>query len=436
MSVVRSATGIGLGFVDQRPLLAQFPLFEAALGLAGLGAILLYACAFRRGGRWRAAVIVLAISLISALICRSTVVAGLGAASAFLALGAFWGPSRPWSLLTGFLITGLIITVVVQVLAPTTAFLFAWPLLAASGAALAASFASRFERPTALLISGLIAVPTLGWVLAQAHGVTLGVGADIPAAVGLFVWLCAPILLPLALAAPRGGMAGAGALLLAGLSVAFMGLHDPFTARHPRPTEVLYVRDDDHNKAWRAALTPWLDPWSKKALQADGGAVRKQALSPLTHGKPVWVTDAPAVDAPKLAPTMGRAPGGFDILVASGAWTEFDLSTRSGVDGLYVQGVNIAGSLDPVERKLPVTLRPDGHLYVIWHTPKGAYPVPALRMTTTGPIQLRYAVITEGWPTAAGPPPKRPAAVMPWGHSDGTAEIGTLTPAQAAPYVP
>ena len=416
MALVRSATGIGLGFVDQRPLLAQFPLFEAALGLAGLGAILLYAGAFPRGGRWRAALVVLAIGLVAALVCRSTVVAGLAAASAFLALGAFWGPSRPWSLVSGFLLTGLIVSVVVQVLAPTTDFLFAWPLLAACAAALAASFAGRFERPAALLASGLTAVPTLGWVLAQAHGVTLGVGADIPMAVGLFVWLCAPVLLPLALATPRGGAAGAGALLLAGLAVAFMGLHDPFTARHPRPTEVLYVRDDDHNKAWRAALTPWLDPWSRKTLLADGGALRKQALSPLTRGKAVWVTDAPAVDAPKAAPQLTDATGGVSIALPVGAWTEFDLSARDGVQGVSVQ-----------DRSYPLVVKPHGRVYVIWHSPQGGSPAAStLALKGTGPLQVRYAVITQGWPTAAGPPPKRPAAVTSWGHPDSTSEIGTI----------
>jgi hypothetical protein len=40
-------------------------------------------------------------------------------------------------------------------------------------------------------------------------------------------------------------------------------------------------------------------------------------------------------------------------------------------------------------------------------------------------------VVTAGWPTAIGPPPRRPADAMAWSLSDSTAEIGTLHAVEA-----
>jgi hypothetical protein len=414
MQVARGATGIPMGFAEQRPLLAQFGLYELALGALGLGVTLVGFAAFARPkARFWAAGSTLVVTLLAYLLTHSLILSGVGAVAAVLALFAFTRPIRPWSIVAGFLLVGLILAAVSQALAPATGFLFAWPLLAAVSSALAVSLIGGFGRPTALLTSGLIAAVALGWLLAQAHGVALGVGADIPAALTVFVWLCALVLVPVIAAEPRPMPLGAAALVVGAGLVAWLGLHDPSSARFPRATQVLYVRDDETGHAYRAALTPTVDSWTKQALQAEGGAIRRQPLPTLAF-KPAWVTDALAIDAPRTPPRLASGPDGVTIALPPGAWVQLDIRTRGRAASLSVEG-----------RSVPLRVKPGTPLYVFWHTPRDAGAGPTtLMLSPAGPMDVRYAVINAGWPTAVGPPPKRPANAMPWYLSDSTAEVG------------
>ncbi|MBA3811809.1 MAG: M20/M25/M40 family metallo-hydrolase, partial [Caulobacteraceae bacterium] len=160
LHLTRHATGTGFGFTEQRPLLARFALFEAAMALSGLGAVLLVA-------------------------------AFLGGAKARLA--------GTW---TGLLLSALAVALALQIGAPTIAFVVAWPLLAA-GALSALSAAGSSARRAGLGFGLVLTAFTLAWLGNFFH--TLLQGLDVPEAPALALWLAAMVLWPLAWPAPRAG---------------------------------------------------------------------------------------------------------------------------------------------------------------------------------------------------------------------------------------
>ncbi|MDP1632271.1 MAG: M20/M25/M40 family metallo-hydrolase [Caulobacter sp.] len=66
LHLARKATGVGFGFMEQRPLLAQWGLWETTLALMGVGLLLLVPVLQARGGaRWALA----ATALVAGLLC-------------------------------------------------------------------------------------------------------------------------------------------------------------------------------------------------------------------------------------------------------------------------------------------------------------------------------------------------------------------------------
>ncbi|MGZ8364612.1 MAG: hypothetical protein ACXW3D_11115, partial [Caulobacteraceae bacterium] len=59
----------------------------------------------------------------------------------------------------------------------------------------------------------------------------------------------------------------------------------------------------------------------------------------------------------------------------------------------------------------------------IWANPRDGLTV-SFKASSPGGADLRFAVITDGWPSDARPLPARPADVMPWGQTDLTAVTG------------
>ena len=149
-----------------------------------------------------AAVIATGLSLFPGLAARST-----------------WGG---WIGLIGLI---LIVATAAQARAPEAAFLFVWTgLLAALAAALAAILDPGLTRPRSLAPAAIVAVLGGGWIMAQAHGVFLGVGMDLPGVLVLLGLLVLMLIRPLS---PEAGLsrpllvAAAAILILgAGLSIA------------------------------------------------------------------------------------------------------------------------------------------------------------------------------------------------------------------------
>lgn len=212
-------------------LLRRLPWMEAGVGLAIL-AVTLALLAGRNGigrrvmagGLVAAAVLALALGGPDAVLIGAMVVAvGL----------TFWpsGEDRTedagvaWGGWLGLIVLVLIIGGVVQALAPEAAFLFIWSgLVAAFVAAIVSLIGARLGWRLAILAPAVVATVLVGgWLLGLGHFVFLGVGMDLPGALGLIALLIlaqARPLAPIGIGRTLAVLAAACLILGCGVSLA------------------------------------------------------------------------------------------------------------------------------------------------------------------------------------------------------------------------
>ena len=377
MALVRIGVGVPSGFLEERPLLAQFEVYEAALAAAGLAAAILALNGARLGG------------------------------------GRFWGA---WA---GALGLGLVFGVALQLAAPLTAFLVSWPLLAASINVAVIVLACRGRRRSrkALGVSIAFGALVLAELIYFAHAVALGVGADLPEVLAVFVMIAALAMFPLLW--PGSGelwtlVLGAGALALTVALTLIVRSSDPTSPRYPRPTSALYVADLDGNRYFRATPMAQLDGWTASVLGADGGGIVRSALPPLfEHGH---LAPARPIAADKSRVSINRLPDGrLQIsLPPSGHARQLRLDLRMS-KAITTATVNGQGAeFSPMQ---------GAWTHIVWNAPSPAGLV--VTLSGSGPIEARWAEVIDGWPAEAVPLPRRPANAMPWQTSDATVIIGS-----------
>ncbi|MGI9169811.1 MAG: hypothetical protein ACR2FH_06480, partial [Caulobacteraceae bacterium] len=370
-SLTRHLTGAGFGFTEQRPILARFPLFEVAMAMSSLGAVLLTAAALARGR------------------------------------------ARITGVWTGLMIAALTIGAAIQLLAPTVAFIVAWPVIAA--AALSALTAVGAARGRVAWVLGLVIVTlTLGWLGGFFHALLQGL--DLPEAPAAIAWLAALVLWPLAWPAPpaRRPFAPGAAALLAGLAIAmFMQASSPWSVRHPRAAEPLYVVNPASGKAWRASAVE-AGPWSRAVLTADGGTIGALRVP----GLPAPVAAAPATPVPIASPAIEvhRGADGAIVLHAplgAGVSTlRLDLLCDTLVTGTVVNG-----------KPTPILNTPGRWTHLRWQAAPEGFTL-VFQPVGPGILRMRWAEYLAGWPSAARPLPPMPATVMGWDMAGSTVVVG------------
>ena len=423
LRLARRATGVEFGFFEQRPLLAQWGLWEGVLFLLGLGLLVLIPTVLvRAGARWGlvicAAVAGVACSLFGGFDLSGLIV---GLVAAVLAVFVFGQPARPGGAWAGVLLLGLLLGVVAQVLAPAIGFLIAWPLaLAAMGAALSGFGAqSRWWSVLALL-----AAVAGGWLGVYVH--VTAQGLDLPDLLALFVFLAALVFWPLTQSAdlsPSGEPAqGSGAAWLAGVLLAagiglflFVRVSDPWTARNPQATIVNHVTDAA-GMGW--LTTPFLSSWTEAALKAGGGTVAQRALPPFAE-KPVYATPALAPPVPRPTLEQRTDPDGRVSITLTpppnARLLRLNITTPVAVKDVTVQHLPAQFMLKP-----GVTNR------LRWVS-AGEPLVLSFAPTAKGEARITYSVQGESWPAGVPALPKRPADVMAWGGSDSGVVLGEAT---------
>lgn len=172
-------------------LLRRLPWMEAGVGLAVLAAAFaLLAGRARVGRRTLAAILIGATVTASALGGLNAILIG---ATAVAVLLTFWpgGQDEPtWGGWLGLIVLVLIIGAVAQAVAPEAAFVFIWSGLAAAlAAATAALIGARLQRRRALIPAVVATIVAGGWMLGLGHFVFLGVGMDLPGALGVIALL-------------------------------------------------------------------------------------------------------------------------------------------------------------------------------------------------------------------------------------------------------
>lgn len=420
LHLARLATGVGFGFMEQRPLLARWGLWETTLATLGLGLLLLVPglLAGARTRLWLAGA-----GLMGGLLCLafggwSPVSVGLGLATAAVGYSAFGRLAALPGAWLGLLLTGLAAGLALQIFLPAVAFLVVWPLALAGLGAAISLMGTRLDASRTAGVA-LLAALGGGWLAVFFHVVSQGL--DQPMILALLLWLGAFLVWPLAWPAATARLSLAPAVVLLAIGLALVGVvrfSDPWSTRHPEATVVLHVQDATTGKAWRAAMTPGLSPWGRAVLAADGGPISKQPLPPLTRSD-VWTAPARAVaqGAAPVTLTMGAGNAATISLPASRIIV-VDIRSGPGLTGLSINGTSVQ-----TDFKANTWTR----IRLVGSTAPGRIEV---RSKWRGPkLDVRYAVFDERWPVEARPLPPRPSDVMPFDLSDSSVTTGTLSAA-------
>jgi hypothetical protein len=413
----RKATGVAVGFLDQRFLLAQAPLWEAALMLTGLGVLLMAAAELARGRR-KAALLPLAAGIGCCLFGGLDQMGlGLGVGAAVIGFAAYGRPATRSGAWAGVLLLGLVLASAAQALAPPAAFIVAWPLalacLGAAGTGLAVH-----KGPGSLILLAVLAAIGAAFAASFAHAAYLSL--DLAELLALPLLIAVMPLWPLAQTeegAPPARLLGP-ALIVAGLAITLaVRLNHPYDARHPQVTYVGYQLDQDKHLAWRYSQAPERTAWADAVMTAGGGKIGKLKVG--SRGHTVDAAPAPYIDMP--APDLTFAKG------ADGRLT-VHVGPPPGVRVVQLRLVaNTAATLvgaGGVPVHLP--MKPGGDTLIQWSAAQPGFDL-VIQPGGPGKLTLNYDATLERWPDNVPPLPKRPANLMPFDLSDSILMEGTRT---------
>ena len=416
MVLARKATGAAAGYIEQRFLLAQSPRWEAALVLLAVGVVLLAAAHTARGKRWVIAALPLAAG-VAAFALDPADKAGLiaGAIGALVALASYGRPASRPGAWTGVLLLGLLLAVAIQAYAPTAASVLAWPLaLAALASALTA--AGSHKGAGALVLLAVFAAVGLGFAGSLAHAAYISL--DLVELLCLPMLMAAMVVWPLAQTeegAPPARLLGP-ALILAGLAVTLaVRFNQPYDARHPDMTDVIYNLDQDARKAWRVSFTPQRNAWTTAVLTADGGKIGKKASG--LRDQKADAAPAPYFDAPAPQLSFAKDAAGDVVLHVvpppDGRVVDLKLTSDTAATVTAAAGVPV---------KLPI--KPRGDALIRWSAAQPGFDV-TIHPGGPGKLTAFYSVTIERWPAQAKPLPPRPQDVAPFDLSDSTVVEGS-----------
>jgi Peptidase family M28 len=366
--LARQATGVGAGWMAYRPLLARFPLFEGAMLLAALAGLVFGPALLGRGER----------------------------------MASGW---------IGLLLTGLVASVALQILAPLLAFVVAWPTLAGAACAAATAGGRRAAR-LPWLAYAVLAILTLAWIGGFFHGLLQGL--DVAPACALFAWLGCFVLWPLACPPPRrrwAALAPAAICALAACGLALdIHLTAPWSPVHPRAVEPVYVTNG--REAWRASLAP-IEPWTAAYLGSDP----KPRLLPDIAGAPGPLIGVPAPVSPTQAPVAITQAPDHGVIVRgapSDGQQVLVISVRTSAPALRVE-------LDGAPIRALTT--PGSRLRVIWQAERRPETL-LIQGPAGGQLDLQYSAWTTGWPAGVAVPPPMTPRVMAWDRAGSTVFTG------------
>ena len=419
LELVRRATGVKSGFVEFRPLLARFPTFEVMMLAAAVAALLATAALISRDrSRWTAAALPLVLGAAACLFGGLDLLAlGLGAFGLLVGAAGFGRPAQPAGSWTGLLLLGLVLAGVLQALAPTAAYVIAWPLALACVSFLASRGGAGVTL-TDRALQTLIAALALAWVGYLFHALLQGL--DLPALVILPTLLAALVVWPLATPTSPGEATlwPAGVVFaISGLIAAVLHLTSPWTARHPNAAEPIFVIDPAAHSAWRADLTP-LDAWTRGVLTAEGGAITKHGFA--FSADPVVA--APAAPVAVEAPTV-RAVAGSDGKVTITATPHVGaarillrLQSPNGLDRVAMDGAAVIEQRRGRTPK-PFALKPGQSGVVLWTAPDGV----TITLHTADPrrLEIKATEVYDRWMSAKPLPPTPPKEQL-WSYAAST----------------
>ncbi|HXV00733.1 MAG TPA: M28 family peptidase [Caulobacteraceae bacterium] len=414
LHLTRALTGVGFGWMEGRPLLARFPTFEVAMGLAALSAGLFVTLGLALGeARFAAIVLIAAAGLACSAFGGFDAAALIEAAiAAVLVLVLLGRPARSAGAWVGMLAVGWLAVLALQILAPTTTAVIAWPL--AAGALVAVLLiAPTWQVAPRWVVALVVMTGAVAFAASLFHSFLQAM--DRPELPALSLWLAAMSLWPALW--PRARLINAslaGVSLCAAVAIA-LWLHftSPWSPRHPRAAEPLFLVSAGH--AWRASpLEP--DRWTAAVLKAEGGQITR--LDVPSFSRPLWVAPAAPVAVPAPVIDTTRSVEGtisLHFAMAPQAMLRLDLRTGASVTSGAIDG-----------KPEPILDQPGRWTHLVWQAaPDGV--TAAFRPIGHGTLEIRYAQFTPGWPATAKPLPLIPPRLMGWDRAGSTVVAGALT---------
>ena len=359
------------------------------------------------------------------------------AALAVTVMAGSWALVRRWASVAGAhagaLVVWTILTVFVTVTLPGVSFMFVWPLIAMTIAAMMmarAPAAERVERSAAatasLWVATLVAMAILVPIVYAVSAVLLGAigpgGIAAGVLVALLAWLLAPHVEDLG-AGRRWLPAGAALALTIALVGTGMATVRSSPA-HPTPSQVVYAIDADTGDAWLAARGPIradivppssaTSPPAWVARLVGGGSVSTRKASRASVDGPTAdvVADSTA-GAERMVTLRVRAAPSTETISMRAADTRV---LRSSVDGRAVDTSRYRS--EARSWRLDFTAPPDSGFHLVLTVPAGT------------PISLELTARSRGLPAAPDVKlPVRPPDVV-------TVHTGDVTFARRTVVVP
>ena len=342
---------------------------------------------------------------------------GLGVIAGFLGVSFLGRHAQPEGLWCGGFALLLAASVGLQIAAPTTAFMAAWPLLVAALAAALPPvlFAGQGARAliAATVIGTLGAAQTAEWggQIFGALGVNVPTLLTVQAAtIPILLW---PSIVALAQSS-RAWIAPAALVLLGGIGILYARFA-PADAAHPRLTEAFYAAGPGPQDFNRIADFPRLDEWSQAALGADGGEALRDELQPFLPMK-VWAAAAKPASVAK----PGIVVAGSEMRGSRRFLTLRLMPARHGRElRLFLKPSVALGDVALNGQPITASLAADVWTGFGYAAPPGDGITLSFSAAGSGRIEAKLAEVADGWPEGAAVPPK-PAGFMPWRYSDVT----------------
>jgi hypothetical protein len=347
--------------------------------------------------------------------------------------GALSGFMRPGSLVGGALVMVAVLLGLLQWRAPSSAFLLAWPLLAATlGWALSLRQATSPARQQRLgAVAGLLALPAVLLLVPGIYLLLVTFGLSVLVLVALLILavllgLVLPLLLPV-LSLPVGpGRRPAISWLLPGLALAellaalLMGhLTRQPTAAQPQQTHLFYIQDAAHNQAYWVSAAAQPDAWTRQVFT-------QPQLGPLPA---LFPSSAPMLH--QAAPVLPLAPATVKILadsqVTGRRWLRLLLLPgRADISSLTLRlsGAARVLGLRVADQPVPASSLPPtaGEISFPFFAPSAQGEELEIELADAAPLRLTVTTRSLGLPASLQPP--LPATVVPApGYNSFTTQV-------------
>lgn len=291
---------------------------------------------------------------------------------AFAIAASSYAVVRRWAGATGAHVGALAVWATLATLCayaePGVSFLFTWPLLAGTAAALARAARAHWITPTLVWVATLVASAVLVPTLYLAVCITLGIGqwgsVVMAGLVAFAAWLLAPQLESLAgerrWSTPAYATGAAAGLFAFGLATVRTDLE------HPVSSSLVYAVDSDSGTAWLTGRgeTGLSGAWLREALEPSS-----QMLSASNAASPAWLArsygftraaPAPlaAVGAPVATVLADSSVNGERRVTLHVTAARGTLEVRMSADTGIVRVVAVAGrKVDTSRYRNPTTAR-------------------------------------------------------------------------------